>query len=67
MSAFENCAGCEYYRSLSRMNGNGRGNKCCHYLLDTGHRRETVDGVCSSRDNKRRKKPDAFEIPAPQR
>lgn len=44
----EQCKGCIYDRLLSGSNEDGL--KCCHYLLDTGHRRKIgKNGKCLSK------------------
>lgn len=56
-----NCEGCVYHRRLDSEL------LCCHYLLDTGKRREKNGDVCLSRSEEREEKTAPFDIPAPQR
>lgn len=43
------CHGCVYWRYIDTAAG---GAKCCHCLLDTGHRKVVENGVCKSRREK---------------
>lgn len=60
----EQCKGCYHWRFLNRGIDCGR---CCHCLLDTGHRKQVENGKCLSRSEEREYERDPFEIPIPQR
>ena len=60
-----NCEGCVYHRPFNR--GYSEDIRCCHYLLETGRRREKNGDICLSRSEEREKNDNPFDIPAPQR
>ena len=46
------CAECVHFRTVSTVGTQ----KCCHYILDTGHRRPCLPGPgCTVRDQRKRK------------
>ena len=65
MSIPINCKGCVHHRPLGRSYSAGQ--RCCHHLLDTGHRRKQEGDICLSRSTTRTPKADPFAVPAPQR
>jgi len=64
MSIPTNCEGCAHHRPFARAYAQ---EKCCHFLLDTGRRREMNGDICLSRSETQKPKKDAFEIPTPQK
>lgn len=58
------CKGCAHYRSLGANYKTSR--KCCHFLLDTGKRRQHSDTECYSRETRWTKTDSAFDVPLPQ-
>ena len=44
----KSCEGCTHYRMLYNTGGN-ENTKCCHYLLDTGDRRESDPAKCDKK------------------
>lgn len=59
-----NCSGCAYWRPLTNVRGSM---EACHYMLDTGKRRELDGEVCKSRSETRERHSEPFEVPWSQR
>ena len=57
----EKCWGCDYVHAWNTTG------QCCGFYLQTGQRRQEVDGKCLSKTSTTKKAGYAFDVPLPQR
>lgn len=62
---YDECENCVYWRALYKTGEVST--KCCHYCLDTGKKRKRIGDMClSKKEDKRGRRPNAFDIPVAQ-
>ena len=59
----EQCRRCVHFKTLTM----GNSIQACHYMLDTGMRRDREGDKCLSRETKREAKRRSFDAPGAQR